>query len=145
VPHLTLPVSPGGPLIDIFVGVSAPRQAALQKANQPVPPAVTARFLIDTGASHTVIDPTVLNQLSLSPTGMTSVHTPSTGGVPQQVEQYDVSLSIAHPNITRYFHAVAVSACQLRVQGFDGLLGRDVLRDCLFLYTGPDNIFILSI
>jgi Aspartyl protease len=140
-----LAISPGGPLIDIFVGVSAPRQAALQKANLPMPPPVQARLMVDTGASHTVIDPQILNQLNLSPTGVTFVHTPSTGGVAQQVQQYDVGLSIAHPNITRYFHALAVSACQLKVQGFDGLLGRDVLRECLFLYTGPDNVFILSI
>jgi hypothetical protein len=145
VPHLTLAVSPGGPLIDLFVGVSAPRQAALQKAGQTVPPPVRARFMIDTGASNTVIDPAILNQLNLSPTGVTSVHTPSTGNVPHQVQQYDISLLIAHPTITRHFHALPVSECLLKVQGFDGLLGRDILRECLFIYTGPDNAFILSI
>lgn len=61
------------------------------------------------------------------------------------VEQYEVSLSIAHPTFTQHFQALAVSACPVRAHGFDGLLGRDVLRECLFIYMGPDNAFILSI
>jgi aspartyl protease len=88
VPHLTLPISPGGPLIDLLVGASVPRQNALRAANQPVPPAVSARFMIDTGASNTVLDPAILNQLNLSPTGMMFAHTPSTAGVPHQIPQF---------------------------------------------------------
>jgi hypothetical protein len=145
VPHLTLPISPAGPLVDLIVGVSQPRQQALIVANQPVPPAVPARFLIDTGASHTVVDPAILSQLKLMPTGVIAAHTPSTGGTPHQMNQYDVSLSIPHQSITRHFQALAVSEGHLKVQGLDGLLGRDVLADCLFLYTGPDKVFILSI
>jgi hypothetical protein len=50
------------------------------------------------------------------------------------------SNSIAHPMITRHFHALPVAASLLKVQGIDGLLGRDVLRECLFIYIGPDKI-----
>jgi hypothetical protein len=127
------------------VGVSKPREDALTKAGQPVPPPVVARLLIDTGASGTVIDPAIVNQLNLSPTGLMTIHTPSTGVTPHQINQYDVSLVILHQILTRTFFALPIGECSLKSQGIDGLLGRDILTHCLFIYAGPDNAYILSI
>jgi hypothetical protein len=31
------------------------------------------------------------------------------------------------------------------LQGFQGLRGRDILKECLLIYSGPDNAFMLSI
>ena len=87
-----------------------------------------------------------LNQLKLTPTGAMTIHTPSTGAAGHQVNQYDVSLLIPHQMLTRQFHALAVGECSLRTtQGIDGLLGRDILEHCLFIYSGPDKAYILSI
>jgi hypothetical protein len=132
-------------MLDLFVGVSGPKAQALQAAGQPIPVQVPARFLIDTGASVTGIDIALVQQLGLTPTGSMQIHTPSTGGTPQSMPQYDVGISIPHVALTRYFHALAVTASNLRVQGIDGLVGRDVLAECLFIYAGPDNAYILSI
>jgi len=146
VPHLTLQLSPSGPLLDILVGVSQPRQDALKKAGITVPTPVQARLLVDTGASGTAVDTGILNQLKLTPTGAMTIHTPSTGAAGHQVNQYDVSLLIPHQMLTRQFHALAVGECSLRTtQGIDGLLGRDILEHCLFIYSGPDKAYILSI
>lgn len=145
-PHLTVPISVNGPIIDVLIGVSAPRQTALQNASQPIPAAMPARVLVDTGASHSVIDPGINTQLRLAPTGVIFAHTPSTAGIPHQMQQYDVSLYIQHKSgLTRYFSALAISASHLKMQGIDGLLGRDVLSECLFIYSGPDQTFFLSI
>ena len=54
-------------------------ESDLKKASQPLPPMVQVRALIDTGASHTCVDPTILHPLNLTPTGSTPVHTPREG------------------------------------------------------------------
>lgn len=45
----------------------------------------------------------------------------------------------------RPFPALPVIASMLAAQGIMGLLGRDVLKECLFVYNGPDNVFTLAI
>jgi hypothetical protein len=59
-PQITIPTSPNGLVISVVVGVSVPRQAALTQAGQRVPDAVPVRALVDTGASCTLIDKTIL-------------------------------------------------------------------------------------
>lgn len=144
-PHFTLSVHPnGGPIIDVIVGASAPRQAVLQKAGGTPPTPISARFLIDTGAGLTAVDPTILNALGLAPTGSVQVHTPTTGSAPAQVNQYDVSLAIPSQSLVRTFDAIPVIESNLKIQGLDGLLGRDVLAHCMLVYLGPENAFALS-
>jgi hypothetical protein len=52
VPHFTLQISPGGPVLNAVVTVSQPKAAALQAAQQPIPTPVTIRALVDTGANY---------------------------------------------------------------------------------------------
>lgn len=98
----------------------------------------------DTGASHTVIDSAILAPLNIAPSGTISAHTPSTSGTPCQMNQYDVSLIIPMPGLSRQFAAIAVTEANLTAQGIDGLLGRDILGHCVMVYSGASSIFILS-
>ena len=143
-PYLTQPFGLEGALIDLTVGPSLPRQQALKKAGQPVPPPVRVRGLIDTGASLTAIDPGVLQALSLTPTGTVGVVTPTTGTTPQQLNQYDVQIIILHPALTYSFHVLPVIESVLGCQGFDVLIGRDMLAECLFVYDGRSGLFTLA-
>ena len=144
-PSVNLQITPiGGPLIDLLVGISAPRTKALTDAGLPVPAPVSTRFLVDTGASNTRVDPAILSQLSLTPTGSIPIHTPSTGGTPAMCNQFDISLSIPHPCLNRRFPAIAVTEANLSAQGIQGLLGRDILANCLLIYNGEANTFTLS-
>jgi hypothetical protein len=108
-----------------------------------VPTSMRARIQVDTGASHTVIDTAIIQALGLTPTSVQSVQTASTAGVPQQVPQYDVSLAMPMRPSPRVFAAVPVFAMNLRPQSIEGLLGRDILADCLLTYSGPDQFFLL--
>jgi hypothetical protein len=125
-------------MVDAFVSVSQPRRAALLAAKQPVPNPVQIRGLLDTGASGTAIDPSVLTTLGLTPTGTTLVSTPTTGATPQTVEQYDIGIVIPAPSGAPLFgQTLPVIASELLLaQGFHALIGRDILSQCVFVYNG---------
>ena len=147
-PHLTLARDPtGGPVVPVGVAVRQARREALVAARQDVPPVASIRALVDTGASCTCVDPAVLKTLDLSARGSVSVHTPSTGPVPHQAEEYDVSLIVPgagthHVPLT--IDAVPVVAADLLVQGIHAIIGRDVLQDCILIYNGTVGEFTLA-
>jgi len=141
-PHLTLQISAGGPILDCYIGVSAPRAEALKKAGLAIPKPFLIRALVDTGASCTNLDPSILTSLGVASTGIASVHTPSTkSGIPHVAKQYDVSLTLPHPLIHRTFNALAVIESELLHQGIQGLIGRDILNACMLTYDGTGKTF----
>jgi aspartyl protease len=145
VPHLTIPFSGHGPLIDLLVGVSAQRRRALKKVGQPIPEFQKTRALIDTGASSTCIDSAVLKPLELTATGAILIHTPSTSGKPHFCEQFDVGLGIDHPSKDpMMLHTIPVISTELAAQGIGALIGRDVLSSCLLIYDGSAASFTLG-
>jgi predicted aspartyl protease len=144
-PHFTLLLSPNGPIVDVWIGVSQARAQALIIAKQPIPPAVTVRALVDTGASCTCIDPSALATLGLSPTGLTPMFTPSTGGTPHQANTYDVNLMIpCGTMMPLVIGNLAIAESTLINQGIQALLGRDVLSRCMLVYNGMNNFLSLA-
>ncbi len=144
-PHLTLPIGAGGPVLEFFVGVSSPRADALRLAGQTVPPPILVRGLIDTGASCTCIDPAILQSLGVVSTGTVPTHTPSTQiGAPHIANQFDISMILQHPKLSWQFHAVPVLESSLSHQGIQALIGRDILANCLLSYDGQACIFSLA-
>ena len=143
-PHLTLQNSIGGPLIDLWIGASNARAEALTRVGKQAPAPLLIRGLIDTGASSTCIDPQILKTLELTPTGEVAIHTPSTGSAPHFAYQYDVSLTLVHPNHKLEIGTVPVIEATLSGQGIQALIGRDVLEQCLFIYDGQTGTFTLA-
>lgn len=143
--HFSLQVGAAGPIIDAFVGVSKARSEALKAAGQTIPNGVQIRGLLDTGASATAIDPSVLSSLGLTPTGSTLVNTPTTGATPQPVDLYDVSFIIPAPSGAPLFsQTLPVIASELfAAQGIHALIGRDILSQCVLIYNGS-GFFTLS-
>jgi len=110
----------------------------------PNPPLV--EMLIDTGASHTSLDRAVITALGLTPTGATSVLTPSTGPNPVSAPTYDVGMVVlGGTNGGQHIIPVQqVSEFDFSAQGIGGLLGRDFLQAARLTYSGPDGACYLS-
>lgn len=144
-PHFTLQMLPAGPMADAFIGVSQPRGVALLQAHQTIPALQQVRVLIDTGASGTCVDPSVLAALGLTPTGQVPVCSATSGTTPVMCDQYDVALMIPSPTGPFVAQTIPVTAHQLlAAQGFHALLGRDVLSRCVFIYNGTTHLFTLA-
>jgi hypothetical protein len=144
VPYFTLTLDAPGPVVNAVVTVSDGRRQALEAAQQPIPTQQIVRALIDTGASHTSIDPTVLAALGLTPTGTIEIVTPSTGTGTHTADTYDVDFKIyaSAEDIPLATSNLRVSACELFLkQGIHALIGRDILSRCVFIYTGSTNSF----
>jgi hypothetical protein len=132
-------------MCDAYIGVSDGRAQALKAAGEAIPPVVPIRGLIDTGASCTCIDPSVLKGFNLVSTGPVPMRTPSTGVTPHPADQYDISLIIPHPDKPALiFGTVAVVESNLLVQGFHALIGRDVLGSCMLVYDGVNEFYTLA-
>lgn len=148
-PCIVLPILPTGPLVELIVAITQPRADALKTAGQPLPPLHRARGLLDTGSSHTCIDPTIVNALGLTPIATVQQLTPSTGANPVTKNQYDAQLLIPGQN-GGHLHLpnvpVTESDLMSHGQGYDILIGRDVLSYCHLLYLGSAQSpqFVLS-
>ncbi|MBZ5675615.1 MAG: hypothetical protein LAP61_15345 [Acidobacteriia bacterium] len=108
---------------------------------------MTVQALIDTGANCLCLDPSVLNQLQLTPTGISPVNTPTTGQQPVDANQYDVSIVIpsepGSPPLIQ--HAVPALEAELLVaQGFHAIIGLNILRSCLLTYDGKNGLFSIA-
>lgn len=146
-PHLTLQVSPLGPLLDLLLGPSQPRMSALKQAGIPLPNPIPIRGLIDTGATCSCIHKVVLAQLGLPPTGRVSIKTPSTEEGAHECDQHDVQVLILHAQKSDYclrIPTLPIVGVNLPNQGYHALIGRDILARCLFVYDGTANTFSLA-
>lgn len=136
-PHLKLPNTPLGPVIPVGVWLS--EAARLGADSNTTAGMQIARALIDTGASASVIDPSIVEPLGIKPVSFSNVHTPSTDGKPVTKPVYDVSIYLIHGDKSAnavWERSFPVMCANLRAQGIDMLLGRDVLAECLLVYDG---------
>ena len=110
-------------------------------------PFVAVGGLIDTGASCTAIDADLLAPLGMTPTGVTQMLTPSSGGKPVDVPQFDVMVGITHPSgDPLLIDTVPIIAIHKfgKSGGIAALIGRDILARCLLIYNGGEKNFTLA-
>jgi hypothetical protein len=125
---------------------------ALKAAGKQIPKPVFAQAEIDTGASCTVIDPSIAKALELQPKGRVSIQTASTGSGIHHCEQFDVGIVFSAANlgsgtpsgVARAFVTMPVLETDLMSQGIQVLIGRDILSQCLLVFHGPGNLVILN-
>ena len=133
-----------GPLLQVQVMLPPALAALLGKENQPIPPPQAGWALIDTGATRTCVDKTILEALGVQPTG--SVTTGTAAG-PVEQSLYPAKLNFPAANFELDFGSVVgvdLSGQSIAGQDVLVLVGRDVLAHCILSYNGPGSFFTLA-
>ena len=143
---LTFDMDPGGrPILELFATASPHRIAALHAAGETTPRPEAVRALVDTGASRSNLDRSIVARLDLDSVGEATVHTASTGSTPKVVREYNVQLFL--PGLAEGLIAEdlrVLEAEDLSGLGVEMLLGRDVIDQCLLIYSGQEGRFTFA-
>jgi hypothetical protein len=143
-PLISGPVDWNGALVVVLVGVSKNRRAKLQQLSMPVPSPIPLRLQVDTGSHLTGFPAAVFNTLEVGSFGKIRVGTPSTKpGESHYACQFDVSLTLVSGIDQRLFPSVHAIASDDFTEEVQGILGRDVLDQCVFEYHGTHHSFRL--
>lgn len=129
-----------GPIIDVILFPPAVTINSFREQGKEIPQLrVTA--LIDTGASCTCIDLTLPPQLNLISRDYINVRTPS--GISEHFT-YDIGFMLPQ-QLGHKMSFIEVTGADLKEQGFEVLIGRDILSTCTLIYNGSDNSFQLHV
>ena len=129
-----------GPIVDVHFIISAELEDLFKSENKTIPEPVPVRALIDTGASHSVISAEIPEKLGLKPVGSIKINTPSS----ENHECYQYFMRVLLPAHNLIYNGV-FTAAPLKGQNISCLIGRDMLKDGIFIYIGYDNSFTLSL
>lgn len=127
-----------GPVVEVRLAVGTIIEEVLKRDKQNIPTPVQALAMIDTGATGTVVREDIVKQLNLNPVGLTLINTPSS----TNVQCYEYLMRILFPN--NVLVEAVVIAAPLHGQHIQCLIGRDVLRHGVLIYTGYIDSFTLS-
>jgi hypothetical protein len=147
VPILRGDLQPEGALVEVQAAWSAAQARQLRLAQRPVPPALDARALLDTGAEITCLHTVLVQQLALPLAQFALANVPALGGL-RAGAHYHASVTVVHasgdPGQALVFQNLLVLEVPLAGLGYQTLLGRDVLDHCDFLYAGRRQRFSLT-
>jgi predicted aspartyl protease len=127
-----------GPRIPIEIGIPQAQADGIVAAGGAVPSPVFAYALIDTGANATFIDQKVALDLGLQPTGTES----EVGGVAGKAPGIEYVAQITWPGTVPGLYVV--TSIDLEHVGVVALIGTEILRECVFVWDGPNGTFSLS-
>jgi len=142
----------GGAQVSMLVKLGQADLMRRRQARMPIPPPISAKALIDTGAECTCVDPVLIASLGLPVSSSGLVVTPgwltgpaSLGGAVPQIA-HEAGLEIVHPDLKQNLVVpiLEVQAVPLTGFGIDAILGRDVLAACVIVYDGPAGTVTLA-
>jgi hypothetical protein len=132
-----------GPCIRVKVDIPAALAEMLKTTESPIPPSQTGWALIDTGAGVSAVDGNVLRALTVAEMDMAKVVTANGTAI---YPRYPARLSFPETPIParefgRIFGADLSGYREGPGPSIIALIGRDVLRDCVFVYNGREAFF----
>jgi len=132
-------------VIALHVGVDESRQALLLRNQFAVPARLCVPVQIDTGTAYSGFAPQVFRHLDLRPFDRAAIRTPSTTEQPHYSNQFVVSLAFDKDGAEVLSPSLQVIECYFAPdEGIMGMLGRDVLNRCRFLFDGRANTYSLE-
>ena len=97
--------------------------------------------LVDTGAYTTVLNPETISRLKLRPVGVAPITTPSTTTA-IMCNRYHINLYFTADIVVENIFAIEAPMGGVP---YHCLIGRDVLRQAIFLYEGTANRYALTL
>jgi hypothetical protein len=132
-------------VVELLVGVHEARRNVLRRNALTVPPRVRIRVQIDTGAESTAIDGSILGQLGIQPIDSVRLRPISVSAETVQFPRFAVSLGLPSEDTELHLPSAMVLGCHMTPEdSVQGVLGRDVLDHCLFVYDGRRRVFTIA-
>lgn len=138
-----------GPIAPAEFHVPTQLAKLLQDKGQRVPPPQQGMVLIDTGASMSCADSAVMSKLGVKPVGQVDI---GTAGGQTKASTFPARLLIGvgvipQPLSIDFSSVVGVdlSGQSAGGQTLIGLIGRDILELCIFVYNGTTGSFSLAL
>lgn len=122
-----------GPIIQVNLSWSQAAAETCLDEGQIIPQVLSGLALIDTGADQTCIDEEVVEKMQLRPTDKLTVT--SFDSEPREELVYPVRLEFVGASISMDIPAIKRPIKKVRPQ-ITALIGRDILKHCLFVYNG---------
>ena len=144
-PILTAPILPGGLYIPALIGQDSNQLKAIQATGAPIPMPLRGRAILDTGANHTSVGPSIIAALGLSPLRAAQTQTAS-GWV--NVQYYLISFTLydpANPTGPKLFRSNwSVTNLFQDLPDADGIIGLDLIGQLILHIDGPAGQFTLT-
>lgn len=128
-----------GPTVEIRVEPVLDAQR-LMRADGDEVPSISIRALIDTGASGTLVQTSVIKRLGLEWIGTVLLTTPSTT---KPLERYEYRVRVVLSDAIAF--ETDVVEAPLAGQKVQCLIGRDILDYVVFTYDGPNSRFSITL
>jgi hypothetical protein len=127
-----------GPVVRLKLSPCRSAQEARRRMGKTIHTPIEVDALIDTGASHSVLQDNLLEPLGVLPVGLVLLNTT----IDESVRCYEFFLQAELGPLR--FAAVFLGA-PLPASHFQAIIGRDVLDNFTMLYDGPNKRFTLTL
>ena len=136
-----------GPLVQIVLAPEKAAAAALAASGKTVPPPITTKFMVDTGAQRTIVDDRLAQKFGLPPIRYDSIVGVSGKPEDRPVYRMTIGISMSASGEGKALGRIEFSTDVVGMASppaptlHSGLLGRDFLRHVEFKYHGLNGMF----
>lgn len=137
---------PRGPIVHVNIGVSTPREGLLRRQGKAIPEPIRVELLIDTGADTTALSEMHTRSLGIPVRGATQVRGVTTEVHATDCNTYDIGFELINAvgDLPLKIPAVEIIGRPFHNEMIDGLIGRDVLAQVIFILDGPTRQFVIN-